>query len=466
MSTTDLQYLTIAEAASKMRSRDLSPVELAQAHLDRIAALDSTLNSYITVLDERALEQARTAEAAFASGTVAGPLQGVPVAVKDLAYTRGIRTTGGSKILADFIPDYDATVIEKLEGAGAVLLGKLNLLEFAMGGTMENVHYGATRNPWNTGHFPGGSSSGSGASVAGGLAMGALGTDTGGSVRGPAHHCGIAGLKPTYGRVSRYGVVPLSWSLDHVGPMTRTVEDCAIMLQAIAGHDPRELASSRAPVDDYTTHLKDGVRGFRIGVMRHDFFHDLNDHVSSGIEAALDVFSELGAALQDVALERPMDGRALYTAIVYPEAMAYHLEWMRTRIEDYGPNCRSRLEQGAGYMATQYVEAQQARRMMLDDYMRLLRDVNVLALPSSGSPAPRFDEGTGADVPGRTVARQFTNPMNLTGLPALVLPVGFADNGLPVTMQLVGRPFDEATVLRAAWAYEQAAGWHLRHPDL
>ena len=303
MNTNDLCYLSIAEAANKLRARELSPVELTQAHLERIQALDGQLNAYITVLSDRALEQARTAEQAFASGKAAGPLQGVPIAVKDLVYTKGIRTTAGSKILADFVPDYDATVIERLEGAGAVLLGKLNMTEFAMGGTYTNIHYGPVRNPWDLERFSGSSSSGSGAAVAGGLAMAALGTDTGGSVRHPAGNCGIVGFKPTYGRVSRYGIVPLSWSMDHVGPMTRTVEDCALMLQALAGYDPRDHASSKAAVPDYTTRLRDGVRGLRIGVLRAYFFDDLREDVSQAIETALAVLTELGANTQDVAFQ-------------------------------------------------------------------------------------------------------------------------------------------------------------------
>ena len=461
----DLCYLTIAEAAGLLRQRKLSSMELTQAHLERLEALDGRLNAYITVLADRALTQARRADAAFATGQAASPLQGIPVAVKDLLYTKGVRTTAGSKILGDFVPDYDATVVERLEAAGAVLLGKLNLLEFAMGGTMTNVHYGTTRNPWNTDHFPGGSSSGSGAAVAAGLAMGAVGTDTGGSIPGPAHNCGIVGLKPTYGRVSRYGVAPLSWSLDHVGPMTRTAEDCALMLGAMAGHDPRDPASSPAPVSDYTAHLGDGVRGLRVGVLRKDTFQELSHDVSDGIEGALGALRELGALVQDVALARQMDARTLYTAIVYPEAAAFHLEWLKTRPGDYGPNCRSRLEQGLGILAVQYVQAQRARRVLLQDYLDLLEQVDVLVSPTALTTSPRLDEG-GGDVPGRTAALSFTNPSNLTGLPALVVPTGFGRDGLPVSMQLIARPFKEATLFRAAHAYQQAAGWHKRRPGM
>ena len=461
----DLYYLSIAEAAQLMRDRQVSSVELTQAYLDRIHALDGVLNSYITVLRERAVEQAQVADQHFASGRVLSPLQGIPIAVKDILYTKGILTTAGSGVLDNFKPDYDATVVEKMEKGGAVLLGKLNLMEFAMGGSMDNVRFGPIHNPWNLDHYPGGSSSGSGAAVAGGLAMGAIGTDTGGSIRGPAHNCGIVGLKPTYGRVSRYGVVPLSWSLDHVGPMTRTVEDCALMLQVIAGHDPMEIASSKVPVDDYTVLLREDVKGLRIGVMDSDV-PDLNEEVNQALQVALRTFTEMGASLHDVSLDHEIDARALYTAIVYPEATAYHLQWMQTRIDDYGPNCRNRLEQGVGYLATQYIQSQQARRVLYDDYMRLFESVDVIISPSAANPAPRMDDEQPSDVSGRTTPRGFTNSHNLTGLPALVLPTGFSKAGLPLSLQIIGRPFEEATVLRMAHNYEQAAGWHLQHPNL
>ncbi len=463
MSNNDLCFLTIAEAAQRMRARDLSPVELTQAHLDRIQALDGQINSYITVLRDRAMEQAGAAERAFGQGNTTGPLQGIPIAVKDLVYTRGIRTAAGSKVLADFVPEYDATVTERLEAAGSVLLGKLNMSEFAMGGTFTNVHYGATRNPWDTERFAGSSSSGSGAAVAAGLALGALGTDTGGSIRGPAHNCGIVGLKPTFGRVSRHGVVPLSWSLDHVGPMTRTVEDCALILQAIAGHDPKDPNSSDAPVPVYTDHIRDGVRGLRIGVDRAFFFEELQPDVAKAIEAALAVLTELGATIRETDLSRSSKARAMYVAIAHPEATAYHLDWMQTRIDDYGPNPRSRLEQGLTIPATDYIQAQRERRLLLRDYLTALESVDVLVIPTSARVAPRFDE---EETINATAARQYTNPMDLTGLPALVVPAGFGDNDMPVTFQVVGRPFDEATVLRAGYAYQQATDWHQRHPQL
>lgn len=460
MQTQELYHLTIAEAAQRLRARDLSPVELTQAHLDRIESLDEKLNAYITVTAERALKVASVAERAFAEGKVASPLQGIPVAAKDLMYTRGILTSAGSKVLSDFVPDYDATVVERLHDAGAVLLGKLNLMEFAMGGSVHNVHYGDIHNPWDLDRFPGGSSSGSGVAVAAGLCMGALGTDTGGSIRSPANNCGIVGLKPTYGRVSRHGVVPLSWSLDHVGPMTRTVEDCALMLQVLAGRDPRDPTSSRAPVPDYTAHLKEGIRGLRLGVLRSPFFQGLSQEVEQAIELALSVFTELGATLKDVALEPATKARAVYQAIVSPEATAYHLPWMRTRIDDYGPNCRGRLEQGLAIPATAYVQAQQQRRLLVHDALAALDQVDLLLAPGGVQTPPRLDDQEGG------VLRGYGNFFNIAGLPALCVPCGFSTGNLPMSFQLVGRPFDEATVLRAAYAYEQATHWYRRHPDV
>ena len=339
MQSQELCYLTIAEAAQRLQAREISPVELTQAHLDRIQALDGRLNAYITVTAERALEEASRAERTFAFGHVVGLLQGIPVATKDLMYTRGILTSAGSKVLCDFVPDYDATVMERLRDAGAVLLGKLNLMEFAMGGSFHNVHYGDIHNPWDLDRFPGGSSSGAGAATAAGLCMGALGTDTGGSIRSPANNCGIVGLKPTYGLVSRHGVIPLSWSLDHVGPMTRTVEDCALMLQVVAGHDPHDPTSSRAPVPDYSAHLKKGIRGLRIGVLQSPFFDDLSEEVALAVELALTVFTELGATLKEVALERVTKARAVYDSVVYSEATAYHLPWMRMSSISQGFQC-------------------------------------------------------------------------------------------------------------------------------
>ena len=460
MQSQELCYLTIAEAAQRLQAREISPVELTQAHLDRIQALDGRLNAYITVTAERALEEASRAERTFASGHVVGPLQGIPVATKDLMYTRGILTSAGSKVLCDFVPDYDATVMERLRDAGAVLLGKLNLMEFAMGGSFHNVHYGDIHNPWDLDRFPGGSSSGAGAATAAGLCMGALGTDTGGSIRSPANNCGIVGLKPTYGLVSRHGVIPLSWSLDHVGPMTRTVEDCALMLQVVAGHDPHDPTSSRAPVPDYSAHLKKGIRGLRIGVLQSPFFDDLSEEVALAVELALTVFTELGATLKEVALERVTKARAVYDSVVYSEATAYHLPWMRTKIDDYGPNTRGRLEQGLAMPATAYVQAQRERRLLVRDAMAILDETDLLLAPGAARTAGRLDEE------GAAALRGYTNVFNITGLPVLSVPCGFSDTNLPISFQVVGRPFDEATVLRAAYAYEQVTPWHKRRPDL
>ena len=460
MNNQELCYLTIAEAGRRLRSRELSAVELAQAHLGRIEAVGGKLNAYITVTAERALEEAAEADRGFASGKTAGPLRGIPVATKDLMYTRRVRTTAGSEVLADFVSEHDATVMERLHEGGALAMGKLNLLEFAMGGTSHNVYFGDTHNPWDLERSPGGSSSGSGAAVTAGLCMGALGTDTGGSVRGPANNCGIVGLKPTYGRVSRHGVVPLSWSLDHVGPMTRTVEDCALMLGVVAGHDPRDPTSSTAPVPDYAAHLKEGVRGVRIGVLRPRFFQGLSQEVAEAVELALGVFIELGATLEDIDFERATKARAVYQPIVLSEATAYHLPWMQTRSDGYGPNCRDRLEQGLAIPASAYIQAQQERRLLTRDVLALLERVDVLLSAGAAQTPPKLDDEGGSAPTG------YNNVFNITGVPAVSVPCGFSEGNLPMSFQIIGRPFDEAMVLRVAYAYEQATPWSQRHPEL
>ncbi|MBI4200264.1 MAG: Asp-tRNA(Asn)/Glu-tRNA(Gln) amidotransferase subunit GatA [Chloroflexi bacterium] len=462
----ELFYLTVAEDAARVRARKLSPVELVQAHLDRIARVDKKLNAYITVAGEQALAASQAAERALRRGQATPPLLGIPFAVKDLLYTRGVRTTGGSQVLEEFVPDHDATVVERLRGAGAILLGKLNLMEFAMGGTYTNDRFGPTRNPWDLDRYPGGSSSGSAAAVAAGLCMASLGTDTGGSIRGPAHNCGIVGLKPTYGRVSRHGVVPLSWSLDHVGPMTRTVEDCALVLQAIAGHDPRDATSSVAPVPDYLARLKAGLRGLRVGVLRGYFSEGLTPQVAEALQAALAVLGGQGAVLSDVSPRRVEKCQAVYQAIAYAEASAYHRPWLESRPSSYGPNTRARLEQGLTIPATAYLEAQQERKLLLGEFLEALKAVDVLVAPVSAQTAPRLDDEPPLGVPALGSPLRYSNPLNLVGLPAVSVPIGFAADGLPTAMQIVGRPFDEATALRVAYAYEQATPWHTRHPDL
>jgi aspartyl-tRNA(Asn)/glutamyl-tRNA(Gln) amidotransferase subunit A len=461
MAAADLCDLGIADLGARYRTRAVSPVDVATAHLARIERLDKTLCCYVTVTADRALADARAAEAAIARGD-AGPLAGIPVGYKDLYATRGVRTTAGSALLADWIPDRDSTCVRRLAEAGMVMLGKLITHEFAFGIQFPGHRFQPARNPWNVDHIPGGSSSGSGAALAAGLAVGALGSDTGGSIRGPAAFSGIVGLKPTYGRVSRAGVVTLSWTLDHTGPMARSIEDCALMLQALAGHDPADPASSREPVPDYTASLRAGIRGLKVGVPRAYFFDGVTPEVGAAFEAAMATLARLGAEVRDVGI--PDIGAApAFMAIMLAEAFAYHARDLRERPELYGEVLREKLMAGALFTADEYVQAQRLRSRLREGMHRALEEVDLLATPTATSTAPSF---AAVHDPNFPFARSNMAPFNMSGLPALALPCGFAGSGLPISLQLAGRPFDEVTVLRAGYAYEQATDWHLRRPGL
>ncbi len=460
----DLTRLTISEAAPLVRERKLSPVELTDACLARVEAAEPTLNAFITVTADQARASAKTAAGEIARGEYRGPLHGIPVALKDLFATAGVRTTAGSTILADNVPAEDSDPAARLKAAGAVPLGKLNLHEFAYGATGVNPHYGACHNPWDTSRITGGSSSGSGASVASGECFAALGTDTGGSIRIPASLCGVAGIKPTFGRVSRRGVIPLSWSLDHVGPLTRCVEDAAIVLQAIAGRDPADASSSREPVPDYTATLQEGVRGLRFGVPREFFFDHVDPEVERAVRAAIDVLEGLGAQMLDIGLPLITEAPAAVTAIMLPEALAYHRKWMQERPDDYGDDVRYRLELGATFLAVHYVQAQRLREVIVGRWPAEVFDrVDLLTMPTTMAPA--FPIGR-SDLSVTFSLIRNTNPLNLLGIPAMSVPCGFTRAGLPIGLQLSGRWWDEATVLRAAYAYEQATDWHKRAPPL
>ena len=456
-----LAYATIAELGRLFRAQKLSPVEYAADSLRRIERLDKTLHSFVTVTGDRALADARAAEAAIRRGD-AGPLAGIPIAYKDLYATRGILTTAGSALFADWVPEDDCTCVTRLQQAGMVMLGKLITHEFAFGIQFPNHRFPAARNPWNLDHIPGGSSSGSGAALAAGLAVGALGSDTGGSIRGPAAFCAIAGLKPTYGRVSRAGVVTLSWTLDHTGPMARTVEDCAHMLQALAGHDPADPASSREPVGDYVSRIGGGVKGLRIGVPRAFFLDGVHAEVGAAFAGALDTLRRLGAEVRDVDIPHIHDTPS-FMVIMLTEAFSYHEADLRSRPELYGDVLREKLMIGGLFTAAEYVQAQRARARLRAETAAVLRDVDLLASPTAIVPPPTFATTWDPDLP---FARSNMPPFNLTGLPALALPCGFSSAGLPLSLQLAGRPFDEATVLRAGHAYEQATEWHRRRPPV
>ena len=470
MSTSDLCYLSISEAADLLQSGEISPVDLINAHLERIEATDDRLNSFITLLAEESLKAAQDAERSIGSGDYLGPLHGIPIGLKDLYYTKGVRTTIGSKILRDFVPDNDAAVTESFKKAGAIIIGKLQMHEFALGPTSINPHDGPAHNPWDVERVTGGSSGGSGSSVAAGQVMGALGSDTGGSVRIPAALCGIVGLKPTFGRVSRYGVYPLSWSLDTVGPMTRTVRDTALVLNTIAGYDSRDPWSVDTPVEDYTHGIENGVEGLRIGVPNEYFFDLIDAEVSRAFDQASRVLEGLGAQVERVSIPILERSLAISGSIMMPEAAAVHIDHLRNRADDIGNDVRDRLETGALTPATDYIVAQQARRLFNRELAEVMTDFDLLLTPTVALGAPRIDQPSvtieGSTLPAVAVLARLTRPFNISGIPTVTVPSGFTEDGMPIGLQIAGRAFDEATVLRAAYAYEQATDWHSRRPTL
>jgi aspartyl-tRNA(Asn)/glutamyl-tRNA(Gln) amidotransferase subunit A len=457
----DLAYISAAEASELFRSRELSPVDLTLSYLDRIEKLQPSLRAYLTVTPEIALSEARAAEAALLRGDDR-PLLGVPIAYKDLYMTAGVRTTAGSRVHEHWVPDVTATTVQKLHDAGMVMLGKLQTHEFAFGLTPEDHVFPPAKNPWNTNHIPGGSSSGSGAALAAGLTVGALGTDTGGSIRGPGSFCGIAALKPTYGRCSRYGVITLAWSLDHAGPMTRTVEDAALMLNAMAGYDPKDPASAKAPVEDYTAGLKSGVRGLRVGVLRSWFTPLADPGVAAAVNDAAKLLEGLGAEIVEVDVPH-IDLAVVNSIILLSEAYSYHAKDLAETPELYAAQLKDRMLSGALFFASEYVNAQRARMLLKQELAEALKGVDVLISPTSPKTAPTF-EGAYGEAMRRGLS--FTGLYNLTGLPAMSIPCGFDDEGLPIGLQIAGRPFDEATVLKVAHAYERSAGWYTRHPAI
>ena len=462
---TELYWLTIADAARLIESRRLSPLELTDALLARIDALDPQLNAFLLPTPEKARGQAKAAEREIMAGRYRGPLHGIPFGLKDIYATAGIRTTSHSKICENLVPTEDATTVAKLYQAGGVLLGKLATHEFAHGGPSFDLPWPPARNPWNRDHFTGGSSSGAGAAVAAGFVPGALGSDTGGSIRGPAALCGIVGLKPTYGLVSRAGVYANSFTFDHAGPMTWTVEDCAILLQAIAGYDPKDPASANRPIPDYRGALTGDIRGLRIGIVRHLYEDDITiaSEVRAALEEAYAVFRSLGATLEDVRIRPAADYYAVKITIAESEQYAIHEEELRTRPGDFGADFLGRALPAVLYSGTDYVQAQRERRLMLAQMTPIYEKFDVLVTPTAPAPAPRL--GT-----WRTISfwqnSSLTTPFNVTAGPALAQCMGFTPIGLPLSLQLAGRPFDEATVLRAAHAYETATNWRSRRPSV
>ena len=459
--------LTLAQAAEALRTKRLAARELATAYLARIERVNPALNAYVTVCAERALDDARRADDELARGVHRGPLHGIPIGLKDLVDTAGVRTTCGSKVHATWVPAADATVARKLAGAGAVLLGKHNTHEYAFGVTTNNPHWGATRNPWNLERIPGGSSGGGGAAMAARLACAAIGTDTGGSIRIPAAVCGVVGLKPSFGRVSKAGVFPMSFLFDHVGPITRTVEDAAIMLGAIAGYDPGDATTVPVPVPDYRSLLAGGVRGLRIGVPRTRLFQPVDPHVLAAVDAALAVLARLGASVADV--EVPELSPAAMFDLIVTEAKQIHAGTLASRAADLGPDLQVYLSGPTGDGIS--VAAALAKVRDYAAAMRtVLESVDLLALPTCSIGAPPIGADVvhvaGVEMQTFFAMAQRTAPFNAAGLPALSVPCGGTPDGLPIGLQLVGRPFDEATVLRAGHAYEQATDWYGRRPAL
>jgi aspartyl-tRNA(Asn)/glutamyl-tRNA(Gln) amidotransferase subunit A len=483
-----LHDLGVRDAAARIRRRELSSVEVVRAALARVAAVEPRVRAFLTVSEAEALAAADAIDRRVAAGDDPGPLTGVPIGVKDVISTAGVRTTAGSRILEHFVPAYDATVVARLKRAGAVILGKLNCDEFAMGSSNENSAYGVTRNPWSADHVPGGSSGGSGAAVAAREVPASLGTDTGGSIRLPAAFCGVVGVKPTYGRVSRYGVIAYASSLDQVGPFARDVGDAAVVLEAIAGHDPADSTASPRPVPSYGDALASGVRGLRLGLPKEYFVEGMQPEVDAAVRAAVAELERLGAVVEPVSLPHTEYAIATYYLIATAEASSnlarydgvrYGLResgpegsltemYERSRAAGFGTEVKRRIMLGtyalsAGYYDAYYLKAQQVRTLIRRDFEHAFARCDALVTPVAPTTAFRIGEKTD-DPLTMYLSDILTISVNLAGLPGLVVPCGADRAGLPVGLQVIGRPFDEATVLRIGAAYEQASDWHRRNP--
>jgi aspartyl-tRNA(Asn)/glutamyl-tRNA(Gln) amidotransferase subunit A len=456
---------TIAEAAKQIATKKLSPIELTRACLARAKALDPTLHAFLLLTEDRALADAGAAEGRMMAGALRGKLDGIPIAHKDIYNTAGIRTTAHSRLLEHNVPTEDSRVVQLWAEAGTVMLGKLATHEFAMGGPSFDLPWPPARNPWNPDHFTAGSSSGTGAAVATGQVLGGTGSDTGGSIRGPAALCGLAGIKPTYGLCSRAGVLPLSHTLDHTGPLAWTVEDCALLLQAMAGHDPNDPASADRKTPDFTANLGKGVKGLRIGVVRHFFETDnpVNDTTLKGTNDALEIFRAMGAEVRDVKLSPMADYHACGFLILVAEAYALHEPWLKARFNDYGESFRDRIALGGFIRAADYVAAIRKRRILCLELKAAMADLDILVSASTATEAPRITE-----VPKWATLEKpsFTMPFNVTGSPAISICTGFGAGGLPLSIQLVAKPFAEPLLFQAAHAYETATDWRARRPAL
>jgi aspartyl-tRNA(Asn)/glutamyl-tRNA(Gln) amidotransferase subunit A len=474
MDKADLPFLSASALGALIRTKEVSPVEATQAYLDRIAAIDGQLNSYITVCADDALQAAHAAEQALTRNDAVGPLHGVPFAVKDQFWSAGLLTTAGSTLLADFVPQEDATVVARLKQAGAILLGKLNMSEFATGNSVHHP-YGMPHNPWCLDRHPGTSSSGSGAATAAFLCATSIGEDTGGSIRNPANNSGLVGIRPTWGLVSRYGMLGASWSMDIGGPLSRTVEDCALTLQAIAGYDPLDPTTANRPVPDYCAGLGDSIQGLRVGVIREvvgaDFLHP---QVRSAIAQALTDLEHLGATLTNVSLPLLPSAAAVTRAILAVESASLHHDWVRHRLHEYDHHVAIDFLTGSLLPAALYYKAQKLRELTRRQVLEVLQSVDILALPSSSEAAPLLPQAAGIKSKDEATERMagrrsLTGVFNLASVPALSVPCGFVSldgSDLPIGLQLAGRPFEDGLLLKTAHAYEQHTTWHTRRPPI
>jgi len=470
MDSKDLCHLSVAELSRLIRKKEVSPADVVEAHLNLIEALEPALNSFITLLPKKAMEEAKEAEREIQAGQYRGPLHGIPIGLKDLFYVKGVRNTSGSKIFDHFVPDFNSAMALKLKEAGAILLGKLNLHQFAYGTTGENPDYGNMHNPWNLERITGGSSGGSASAAASGQCTLTMGTDTGGSIRIPSALCGLVGLKPTYGRLSRYGITVLSWSQDHTGPMTRTVGECALVMNAVAGCDPRDPSSASISIPDFTQALTNNIKGLRVGVPKEFFQESIDSEVESIVRNAIELMGKLGAVIHEISWPMYLESKAISSTILMAEATAYHSQLMKQHSSHIDPKVRLRLEAGFFISAVDYLQAQRARRLFYQRSCDLFKEVDLLAGPTVPIPACKI--GTEEVQMGNTrlgvipALSQYTRPFNLNGFPAITVPCGFSKEGLPIGLQLAGKPFDEMTVLRTAFAYEQATDWHQRRPTI
>ena len=469
MNTQDLCFSSISDLASRVAARELTALEVVRSFLSRIDHINPAVNAYMVVTAEQAEEDARRVDREIAKGRAPGVLGGVPLGIKDLIDVGGVPTAAGAHRRFHYTPERDAPVISRLRRAGAVILGKTNLHEFAYGVTNINPHTGPVRNPWDPSRIPGGSSGGSAAAVAAGLCAGALGSDTGGSIRIPSSLCGTVGLKPTYDRISRAGVVALAWTLDHLGPITRTTRDAALLLRVMAGADPGDPANVKAEPPPFDEPSEDGLSGIRIGVPRGFFWERTHSEVYAAATGALRVLADRGATILDVDLPHAEDAGKAVAIILSVEATAYHERRLRGSLGAYGDDLQVRLLRGFFIPGTDYVLAQRARALLTHEFLSAFHGVDVLVTPTTTVPARPIEEDPGAgaavSLTMSTELTRFTNPFNLTGMPALSVPCGFARDGLPIGLQIVGKPFDEALVLRVGHAYEQATEWHRKRPN-